>query len=87
MIIKLKYISYLFLVGAIYYGYSAYNQASIYNANNPNSIHSMLMLIPSNKQAQFIDDFNQIAQGTRAINLHGRSANEIRTLAEQTRAK
>ena len=87
MIIKLKYISYLFLVGAIYYGYSAYNQASTYDANHPNSIHSMLMIIPSNKQAQFIDDFNQVAQGLRAINLHGMSVNEIHTLAEQTRAK
>ena len=87
MIIKLKYISYLFLVGAICYGYSAYTQASTYDANNPNSIHSMLMIIPSNKQAQFIDDFNQVAQGLRAINLHGMSVNEIHTLAEQTRAK
>jgi len=82
---SLKYISYILFAGVILYGYNTYSNVKKYNANNPNSLNTMLMLTPSNKQILFINNFNLISNNIRATNLHGLTREEINKLANNYR--
>jgi len=66
--------------------YNTYNKLKTYNANNPNSLKHMLIVIPSTEQKfLFVRDFNLVSEDKRSTNLHGLTIEDISKLAARYR--